>query len=93
MGAWAWGDTDGYFGNTMTGEDFRPIFDAAVKAGLNLWDTATAYSNGESEKILGTMQGVKMSSFPPSLRRRWQVCMGTALKILIDRFCAINGSI
>lgn len=55
MGAWAWGDTDGYFGNTMTGEDFLPIFDAAVKAGLNLWDTATAYSNGESEKILGRL--------------------------------------
>lgn len=53
MGAWAWGDTDGYFGNTMTGEEFRPIFDAAIKAGMNLWDTATAYSNGESEKILG----------------------------------------
>lgn len=53
MGAWAWGDTDGYFGNTMEGEEFRPIFDAAMKAGMNLWDTATAYSNGESEKILG----------------------------------------
>ena len=53
MGAWAWGDTDGYFGNTMAGEEFCPIFEAAMKAGLNLWDTATAYSNGESEKILG----------------------------------------
>lgn len=55
MGAWAWGDTDGYFGNTMTTEDFRPIFEAAVNKGLNLWDTATAYSNGESEKILGKL--------------------------------------
>lgn len=55
MGAWAWGDTDGYFGNTMTAEDFRPIFEAAVNKGLNLWDTATAYSNGESEKILGKL--------------------------------------
>lgn len=55
MGAWAWGDTDGYFGNTMTGEEFRSIFEAAVNAGLNLWDTATAYSNGESEKILGKL--------------------------------------
>lgn len=53
MGAWAWGDTDGYFGNTMKGEEFRPIFEAALDKGLNLWDTATAYSNGESEKILG----------------------------------------
>jgi len=53
MGAWAWGDKDGYFGNTMTGDEFKPIFDEAMKRGLNLWDTATAYSNGESEKILG----------------------------------------
>ncbi|MCI8364871.1 MAG: aldo/keto reductase [Eubacterium sp.] len=53
MGAWAWGDKDGYFGNTMTGEEFRPIFNAAMNADMNLWDTATAYSNGESEKILG----------------------------------------
>jgi myo-inositol catabolism protein IolS len=53
MGAWAWGDKDGYFGNTMTGEEFRPIFDKSLELGLNLWDTATAYSNGESEKILG----------------------------------------
>ncbi len=55
IGAWAWGDTDGYFGNTMTGEDFRPVFDATVKAGLNLCDTLTAYSNGESEKIFGRL--------------------------------------
>ncbi|MDO4554063.1 MAG: aldo/keto reductase [Lachnospiraceae bacterium] len=53
MGAWAWGDKDGYFGNTMTGEEFRPIFDKSLELGMNLWDTATAYSNGESEKILG----------------------------------------
>lgn len=53
MGAWAWGDKDGYFGNTMTSEEFRPIFMESLKKGLNLWDTATAYSNGESEKILG----------------------------------------
>ncbi len=37
----------------MTEEDFFPIFEASLKSGLNLWDTATAYSNGESEKILG----------------------------------------
>lgn len=53
MGAWAWGDKDGYFGNTMAGEEFRPVFEKALEKGLNLWDTATAYSNGESERILG----------------------------------------
>lgn len=36
MGAWAWGDRDGYFGNTMTEEDFFPIFEASLKIGLNL---------------------------------------------------------
>ncbi len=53
MGAWAWGDTDGYFGNTMTEEEFFPLFEASLDRGLNLWDTATAYSNGASERILG----------------------------------------
>ncbi len=53
MGAWAWGDKDNYFGNTMSKEDFFPIFEASLENGLNLWDTATAYSAGESEKILG----------------------------------------
>lgn len=53
MGAWAWGDKDGYFGNTMAGEEFRPVFEKALEKGLNLWDTATAYSSGESERILG----------------------------------------
>ena len=57
MGAWAWGDKDGYFGNTMTDYDFYPVFDAAMKNGLNLWDTAIAYSNGESERILGKLVG------------------------------------
>lgn len=55
MGAWAWGDTDGYFGNTMAEEQFRPVFGKALEKGLNLWDTATAYSNGESERIVGAL--------------------------------------
>ena len=55
MGAWAWGDKDGYFGNTMAEEEFRPVFGKALENGLNLWDTATAYSGGESEKILGAL--------------------------------------
>lgn len=54
MGAWAWGDKDCYFGNTMDNQDFRPIFKTAIENGLNLWDTATAYGNGASEEILGS---------------------------------------
>lgn len=55
MGAWAWGDKDGYFGNTMAENEFRPVFAKALELGLNLWDTATAYSNGESERIVGSL--------------------------------------
>ena len=51
LGAWAWGN-DGTFGNNMTAESLRPIFDAAMKNGLNLWDTAYAYGMGTSEKML-----------------------------------------
>ena len=52
LGAWAWGN-DGTFGGKLTDGDLRPVFDAAMKAGLNLWDTAYAYGMGASEKVLG----------------------------------------
>lgn len=52
LGAWAWGN-DGTFGATLTPEQLRPVFDAAMQAGLNLWDTAYAYGMGTSEKVLG----------------------------------------
>lgn len=52
LGAWAWGN-DGTFGGSLTDADLRPVFDAAMKAGLNLWDTAYAYGMGASEKVLG----------------------------------------
>lgn len=52
LGAWAWGN-DGTFGGTLTAEQLRPVFDTAMKAGLNLWDTAYAYGMGTSEKVLG----------------------------------------
>lgn len=51
LGAWAWGN-DGTFGNNFTPETLRPIFDTAMKNGLNLWDTAYAYGMGTSEKVL-----------------------------------------
>ena len=45
LGAWAWGN-DGTFGDNWTADSLRPIFDAAMKAGLNLWDTAYVYGMG-----------------------------------------------
>lgn len=41
-------------------DNLAPVFEAATKAGLKLWDTATAYGMGESERILGTLaKGMK----------------------------------
>ncbi|WP_152399190.1 aldo/keto reductase [Paenibacillus cellulositrophicus] len=57
LGTWSWGTGQGggdaIFGNHLTAEDLKPVFDAAMKAGLHLWDTATVYGMGASESILG----------------------------------------
>ena len=41
LGAWAWGN-DGTFGGNLTADTLRPIFEAGMAHGLNLWDTASA---------------------------------------------------
>ena len=57
LGAWAWGSGavggNQIFGHNLEEKDLKPIFDAAMSAGLNLWDTATVYGMGASENILG----------------------------------------
>ena len=52
LGAWAWGN-DGTFGRTLGADELRPVFNEAMQAGLNLWDTAFVYGMGTSEKTLG----------------------------------------
>ena len=59
LGTWAWGagafGGDAVFGSNTNEENLKPVFDTAMTAGLNLWDTATVYGMGESERILGTL--------------------------------------
>lgn len=63
LGAWAWGN-DGTFGNNLTAESLKPIFDSAMENGLNLWDTAYAYGMGTSEKVLaGFLKGLPRESY------------------------------
>jgi aryl-alcohol dehydrogenase-like predicted oxidoreductase len=63
LGAWAWGN-DGTFGNNLTAETLKPIFDIAMENGLNLWDTAYAYGMGTSEKVLaGFLKGLPRESY------------------------------
>lgn len=57
LGAWSWGagaaGGDQVFGNHLFEEDLKPVFEAAMEKGLNLWDTAAVYGEGTSERILG----------------------------------------
>lgn len=58
LGTWSWGmgaaGGDQVFGNHLEAEALKPVFEEAMKNGLNLWDTATVYGMGASEEILGT---------------------------------------
>ena len=69
LGAWAWGN-DGTFGGSLTADMLRPIFDAGMAHGLNLWDTAYAYGMGTSEKVLAS--GFTTSGVRRTGRRKWQ---------------------
>jgi aryl-alcohol dehydrogenase-like predicted oxidoreductase len=57
LGTWSWGTGaaggDQVFGNHLSAENLKPVFDSAMQAGLNLWDTAAVYGMGSSESILG----------------------------------------
>lgn len=62
LGTWSWG-TGGFaggnvvFGNSLDTADLKEVFDKAMASGLNTFDTAFAYANGESERILGELAG------------------------------------
>ena len=92
LGAWAWGN-DGTFGNNFTADSLRPIFDTAMKNGLNLWDTAYAYGMGTSEKVLaGFLKGLPRDSYLVSDKFTPQcadVSSSTAMKDMIEMQLAL----
>lgn len=60
IGTWSWsvggfagGDT--IFGNNLDTKQLIDVIDLALKNGINIFDTAYAYANGESERILGEL--------------------------------------
>lgn len=87
LGAWAWGN-DGTFGNNLTAESLQPIFDMAMKNGLNLWDTAYAYGMGTSEKVLaGFIKNLSRDSYLISDKFTPQcadISSATAMKDMIE---------
>lgn len=86
LGAWAWGN-DGTFGDDLNADSLRPIFDTAMKNGLNLWDTAFAYGMGTSEKVLaGFLKGLKREEYLVSDKFTPQCANGkpTAMSDMIE---------
>lgn len=87
LGRWRCGG-DQVFGNHLSENELKPVFDKAMECGLNLWDTAAVYGEGSSERILGNFvkevsrEDVILSTkFTPDCRRftgcrtgddRWQ---------------------
>jgi len=54
IGTWAWGDSSTWgYGRTHTDADLQAAFEASLAAGINLFDTAEAYGQGQSERLLG----------------------------------------
>jgi len=54
IGAWSWGDRMFWgYGKGYDEADVRAAFDACLNAGINFFDTAEGYGQGQSEKMIG----------------------------------------
>lgn len=74
------------FGNRLSEDDFRPVFDKAIESGLPLWDTAAVYGEGTSERILGNFlqdvsreQVILSTKFTPQITSDSPVAMRETL--------------
>jgi len=92
LGAWQWGDRWVWsYGSTHHRHDVREAFEVSRRAGINWVDTAEAYSNGTSERLLGeflrqspgpVVLATKFMPFPWRLRRQDLI---KALRRSLDR--------
>ena len=91
-GAWAWGDRLFWgFGRGYNESDVRGAFDASLSGGTNFFDTAEAYGQGRSERLLGgfirasgaqVCVATKFFPYPWRLRR---TTLLNALRISLER--------
>ena len=73
LGAWSWGagaaGGDQVFGSHLFEDDLRPVFDKALECGLNLWDTAAVYGEGEEPLAELLDKGLVIGVVPDLLPR------------------------
>eukprot|EP00931_Biecheleriopsis_adriatica_P046813 TRINITY_DN26931_c0_g1_i1.p1 TRINITY_DN26931_c0_g1~~TRINITY_DN26931_c0_g1_i1.p1 ORF type:complete len:436 (-),score=79.32 TRINITY_DN26931_c0_g1_i1:80-1387(-) len=96
VGAWAWGDRLFWGYDEAQDADLRAGFDACLKGGVKLFDTAELYGPGRSEELLGKFireSGVpdvkvatKFAAFPWKLDRSDVVkaCKGSLERLGMD---------
>lgn len=54
VGTWSWGDSKVWgYGRSYGDQDLKGAFDASLRAGVRLFDTAEVYGFGTSERLLG----------------------------------------
>ena len=83
LGTWSWGKGmaggDQVFGNNVGVAELRPVFEEAMKNGLNLWDSAVVYGMGDSETILSSFtKGCRREDVLISTKFTPQIADGTA---------------
>ncbi len=87
LGTWAWGKGKVWgYGQGYDDKDLRETFQAALDAGIRLFDTAEVYGEGESESFLGEFlkgqkrEGIHIATkFAPM---PWRVSTSQLLKAL-----------
>ncbi|MBR4985245.1 MAG: aldo/keto reductase, partial [Proteobacteria bacterium] len=86
LGAWAWGN-DGTFGDLLTANELRPVFDAAMEVGLTLWDNAYVYGMGASERVMGNfLRTVSRDSYKISAKFTPQCANPNAENAVIEMY-------
>lgn len=92
IGAWSWGDKFIWgYGRDYQEEDIHAAFDVSLDAGINFFDTAEVYGQGQSEKYLGSFLSnakeriVIATKFMPYPWRWTKKTLLTALKNSLNR--------
>ncbi len=88
VGAWSWGDRLVWgYGRGYSAEDVRQAFEAAIAAGIRMFDTAEVYGQGQSERLLGEF--MKSTSEPLIIATKfmpypfpWRFSRGSLLRAL-----------
>ena len=92
VGTWQWGDRSYWgYGESYGEADVDGAFRAALEAGLNFFDTAEIYGNGESERLLGRRLAgsdgeiVVASKYMPTPNRFRGRALGRAVDASLER--------